>query len=188
MRKLFLFFFFTLVSFSSLAQEHFSEHSEITMAGDTLEFTRFSNKTILVYTAALWHDNALQYADLLRLQDTYRDFGFVLMEFYSADMSNIDFLERTPFYLYNRGEYPPCSFTFPLLVAHNHCPFFRFLIQNTTSEIFVTKNEDKRFAPSSLQQPLHKWIINREGRVVRCFDPTVPMTEVVEELKEVLSN
>lgn len=186
MRKYLSFLFLSFCLLPAAAQIRFSDHIEVTMAGDTLEFTRFADKTVLVYTAALWHDKASEYAELLRLQEIYREDGLVVMELYSSEMSDINYLERTPFYLYNRGEYPPCPFTFPLFTDYEHSPFFRFLTHHTSSENFVTKKEEKWFSPQILQQPLYKWLINRRGEVVKCFDPTIPMTEVTVALKEAL--
>lgn len=156
------------------------------MAGDTLEFTRFAGKPILVYTAALWNEGAMQYNEILSLKEVYGGFGLELMELYSADMSNLECVEREPFYLYNRSEYPPCGFTFPLFVHNELCPFFHFLSQRTTPENFVTAEKGGHFGPGTLSKPLHKWIINRQGQVVKCFDPSVPMTDVIAALKEVL--
>lgn len=178
----------TLGALPTMAQQVFTENVETTMAGDTLEFVRFADKPILVYTAALWHEGAMQYSEILDLQQHYGSLGFVLMELYSADMSNIDYVERQPFYMYNRAEYPPCTFTFPLFVHNDICPFFRFLSLNTTVDNFVTTEKGESYSQSNLVLPLHKWIINRRGEVVKCFDPSVPMLDVIVALKEVLDD
>lgn len=184
MRQLLFSFLLLLGMLPAVAQQRFFEQTEVTMTGDTLEFVRFSDKVALVYTAALWQNNAQQYAELLEAQETYADFGLVVMELYSAEMSDLDYYEHEPAFLFNRSEYPPCRFTFPLFVDYNPCPLFRFLVDNTRPENYVLPSETA--GPLAPTKPLHKWIVNRQGEVVKCFHPEVPMTDVIAALKEVL--
>lgn len=171
-----------------LAQEKFYEHTAVTRQNDTLEFTRFSDKVTLVFTAASIHDGAMQYADLLLVQETYKDYGLVVMELFAEETSDYSISDPTPADRYRRDYYGNFDFSFPLIVNNAYSPLMTYLISKTTPENYVSATDEKTFNLSFLSKPLYKWIINRRGEVVKCFEPAVPTTEVMAALKEVFAD
>lgn len=141
--------------------------------GDSVALSTFRGKVLLVVNSATQCGYTPQYVDIERIYETYRDSGFVVLDFPCNQF----------------GRQAPGSYS----DIHNYCtenynitfPQFAKIDVNgpQASPLYVWLKEKK---PGEIQWNFTKFLIDRNGNVTRRFEPNDSMKSVETAVKRLL--
>ena len=141
--------------------------------GDSVSLAKYRDMVLLVVNTATQCGYTPQYTDLQRIYETYKDSGFVILDFPCNQFGG-----QAP------GTYDD---------IHNYCtsrygitfPQFAKIDVNgaNAAPLYVWLKEKK---PGNIQWNFTKFIINRKGEVTRRFEPGNAMSSVESAVKKEL--
>ena len=140
---------------------------------DSVSLSRYEGQVLLVVNTATQCGYTPQYTDLERIYETYRDQGFTILDFPCNQFGG-----QAP------GSYDD---------IHDFCtdrynisfPQFAKINVNgaNASPLYVWLKEKR---PGDIQWNFTKFLIDRQGNVVRRFEPMAKMSDLEAALKELL--
>ncbi|MBR5353493.1 MAG: glutathione peroxidase [Bacteroidales bacterium] len=141
--------------------------------GDSVALSQYRGKVLLVVNTATQCGYTPQYTDLQRIYETYKDSGFVILDFPCNQF----------------GSQAPGSYD----DIHNYCtdrygitfPQFAKIDVNgaNASPLYVWLKSKK---PGDIKWNFTKFLINRKGEVTRRFEPANPMSSVESAIVKAL--
>ena len=172
-------------------------------AGDTVDLSVYQGKVLLVVNTATQCGFTPQYEELQKLYDLYRDKGFEILDFPCNQFGQQAPGTNEEIHEFCTGTY---NITFPQMAKidvngadEQQSPLYAWLIAKAPFAGFDTTNPigarlDQMFrSQDSLfdRTPDIKWnftkfLIDRQGNVVRRFEPTDPMSAVADAVEELL--
>ena len=206
----------TLIALSALAMllTGIAETKEPTMNTDTVyQFTvkgrkgedvslaDFKGKVLLIVNTATRCGFTPQYNGLESMYERLKDRGFELLDFpcnqFGAQAPGTEDEIHTFCVLNYKTAFP--QFAKVEVKGENASPLFKFLTANTTFAGFPPDGKiapilEKMLAeadPDYAKKPEIKWnftkfLIGRDGRIIRRFEPTAPLSEVEETIEKAL--
>lgn len=141
--------------------------------GDSVSLANYEGMVILVVNTATECGYTLQYTDLQNLYETYQDSGFVILDFPCNQFGGQAPGSYDDIHNFCTGTY---NITFPQFAKIN-------VNGNDASPLYVWLKEKK---PSNIQWNFTKFLIDREGNVVRRYEPNTNMIMVESGIKNQL--
>lgn len=131
--------------------------------GDSVSLSLYEGQVLLVVNTATECGYTPQYEDLERIYETYRDRGFTILDFPCNQFGGQAPGSYDDIHGYCTDHY---NITFP--------QFAKIDVKGANaSPLYVWLKEKK---PGEIQWNFTKFLIDREGNVVRRFEPTANMT------------
>ena len=131
--------------------------------GDSVSLSIYEGQVLLVVNTATQCGYTPQYTDLERIYETYRDQGFVILDFPCNQFGGQAPGSYEQIHDFCTGTY---NITFP--------QFAKIDVNGANaSPLYVWLKEKK---PGNIQWNFTKFLIDREGNVVRRFEPNANMT------------
>ena len=168
------------------------DYSVTAQDGSTVSLKDYEGKVLLIVNTATGCGFTPQYEDLERIYKQYRDQGFEILDFpcnQFADQAPGDDEEIHQFCTLKYGtEFP--QFAKIEVNGENADPLFAWLaaekpftgfgkgLKNAALNKFAAMNNKKYGDKTYIGWNFTKFLIDREGRVVERFEPTVDMKEV----------
>ena len=141
--------------------------------GDSVALSQYRGQVLLVVNTATQCGYTPQYTDLQRIYETYKDSGFVILDFPCNQF----------------GSQAPGSYD----DIHNYCtdrygitfPQFAKIDVNgaNASPLYVWLKSKK---PGDIKWNFTKFLVNRKGEVTRRFEPANPMSSVESAIVKAL--
>ena len=167
----------TLVSDTTMPEEppadNIYQFTVLDGYGDSVSLAEYRNKVLLVVNTATQCGYTPQYTDLQRIYETYKDSGFVILDFPCNQF----------------GGQAPGSFD----DIHNFCtsrygitfPQFAKIDVNgaNASPLYIWLKSKK---PGDIQWNFTKFLIDRKGEVKRRFEPNNSMSSVESAVRNAL--
>ncbi len=170
-----------------------------TRDGKDISLAEYKGKVLLVVNTATGCGFTPQYKDLEKLYEAYKNDGFEILDFPCNQ-----FGEQAPGSDEEIHSFCTLKYgtTFPQfakvdVLGDTQIPLYRWLEENSEFEGFkgasgmvvsaVVKKNDKDYKNNSrIKWNFTKFLINREGNLVKRFEPTVSMKEVRKEVEALL--
>lgn len=168
--------------------------------GSEVSLSEYKGKVLLVLNTATDCGFTPQYDALQEIYNEFAGEGFDILDFPSNQFEQAQGSDQEIF-AFCRGRF---GITFPQLSkveleGENASPLFTWLVENTEFGGFDREDEigawlDDEFRKadpdydksSSIKWNFTKFLIGRDGEIIRRFEPTVPMNVVKEEVKKAL--
>lgn len=141
--------------------------------GDSVSLAQYRGKVLLVVNTATQCGYTPQYTDLQRIYETYQDSGFVILDFPCNQFGN-----QAPGSFDDIHEFCTSRYgiTFP--------QFAKIDVNGTnTAPLYVWLKSKK---PGNIQWNFTKFLIDRNGEVLRRFEPNSSMTGLELAVKNAL--
>ena len=155
----------------------FYDFSAKRINGEEIKMDTFKGKVVLIVNTASKCGLTPQFKDLEELYTTYRDDGFEILGFPCNQFANQESgsdKEIQEFCSLNYG----VTFTMFAKIDVNgqqEHPLYKFL-----------KEEKKGFLNSKIKWNFTKFLINREGKVVKRYAPTVKPEKIEADIRKLL--
>ncbi len=171
------------------------------MDGTEKPLSDFAGKVLLVVNTATVCGFTPQYTDLQSMYDEYADKGFEILDFPCNQFGNQAPGDNDEIHSFCTGRF---GVTFPQFAkidvnGENAIPLYRYLVNEKGFEGFdpgheLTSRLEQKFEnlnPNYKNEPDIKWnftkfLVDRQGDVVRRFEPTADMKYVRECVKSLL--
>ncbi len=145
--------------------------------GEIQTLKEFEGKPLIIVNTASKCGLKGQFGELQEIYDTYKDKGLMVLGFPCDQFNNQEFdsiEETTNFCQMNYGV------TFPIYAkvdvnGENAHPLFKFL-----------KNEKSGVLSNEIKWNFTKFLIDREGKVVKRYAPTTKPAKMIEDIEKVL--
>ncbi|MCI3920827.1 glutathione peroxidase [Paenibacillus sp. TRM 82003] len=176
-------------------------YSAVAMNGRAVSLEEYRGKTILIVNVASKCGFTFQYADLQRLYDRYKDDGFVILGFpcnQFADQEPGTDEEVHNFCTLNYGVSFPMFQKVNVRDADAH-PLFTYLASKKPFEGFnenhsvarilmalINERHPEFMLGDSIKWNFTKFLINREGEVVKRFESTTDPIDMEDDIQAVL--
>ncbi len=131
--------------------------------GDSVSLSIYSGQVLLVVNTATQCGYTPQYEDLERIYETYRDQGFTILDFPCNQFGGQAPGSYEEIHGYCTGTY---NISFP--------QFAKINVNGTNASPLYVWLKSKK--PGNIQWNFTKFLIDREGNVVRRFEPNANMT------------
>lgn len=131
--------------------------------GDSVSLAEYRDKVLLVVNTATQCGYTPQYTDLQRIYDAYKDSGFVVLDFPCNQFGGQAPGSYEQIHDFCTGTY---NITFP--------QFAKIDVNGANASPLYVWLKEKR--PGNIQWNFTKFLIDREGNVVRRFEPNANMT------------
>ena len=141
--------------------------------GDSVSLSTYAGQVLLVVNTATQCGYTPQYEDLERIYETYRDSGFTVLDFPCNQFGGQAPGSYDDIHGFCTGEY---NISFPQFAKIN-------VNGSSASPLYVWLKEKK---PGEIQWNFTKFLIDREGNVVRRFEPNANMTVMENAIKNQL--
>jgi len=141
--------------------------------GDSVSLADYEGQVMLVVNTATQCGYTTQYTDLQRIYETYQDSGFVILDFPCNQFGGQAPGSYDDIHGFCTGTY---NITFPQFAKIN-------VNGNNASPLYVWLKEKK---PGDIQWNFTKFLIDREGNVVRRYEPNTIMGLVENGIKSEL--
>jgi len=168
--------------------------------GSEISLSDYKGKVLLIVNTATGCGFTPHYGELQNLYDACKKDGLEILDFPCNQ-----FGEQTPgndeeIHSFCTGRY---GITFPQfskvdVIGENAIPLYKWISENTVFDGFgkgpmslvmsgVAKKMDKDYKKSgAIKWNFTKILVDREGKILARFEPTVPMKKVMEEVKAAL--
>ena len=168
--------------------------------GTEVSLSEYKGKVLLVLNTATDCGFTPQYDDLQAMYNEFGGEGFDILDFPSNEFEQAQGSDQEIF-SFCRGRF---GISFPQfskveLSGENESPLFKWLVENTEFGGFDLENEigawlDEEFRKadpkydkkSSIKWNFTKFLIGRDGELLKRFEATTPMEVVKEEVKKAL--
>ncbi len=168
--------------------------------GQEVSLSDYKEKILLIVNTATGCGFTPQYKDLQELYKKYREHGFEILDFPCNQFGNqapgtdaeiVSFCQtnfNTGFKQFSKIE----------VNGENADPLFKYLTENTKFEGFgmspmgvmlsgIVKKMDKDYKNNGkIKWNFTKFLIDRNGNIVKRFEPVVSVLKIEEELKKIL--
>ena len=141
--------------------------------GDSVSLADYSGQVLLVVNTATQCGYTPQYEDLERIYEAYRDSGFTVLDFPCNQFGGQAPGSYDDIHDFCTGEY---NITFPQFAKIN-------VNGANASPLYVWLKEKK---PGEIQWNFTKVLIDRDGNVVRRFEPNAGMTSMENAIRNQL--
>ena len=141
--------------------------------GDSVSLSTYAGQVLLVVNTATQCGYTPQYEDLERIYETYRDSGFTVLDFPCNQFGGQAPGSYDDIHGFCTGEY---NISFPQFAKIN-------VNGSSASPLYVWLKEKK---PGEIQWNFTKFLIDREGNVVRRFEPNANMMVMENAIKNQL--
>jgi glutathione peroxidase len=170
--KIILFFLtFSLIACSQ-AQKTIYDYSAVDINGDTLDFSVYKGKKILIVNTASECGLTPQYEDLEKLYQTYKDSNFVIVGFPANDFMGQEPGSNQEIAAFCKKNYG-VSFKMMSKISvkgKDQHPIYQYLTQKSLNDV-----ED-----SEVKWNFHKYLIDENGKLVKNVAPrTKPTSEEI---------
>lgn len=145
--------------------------------GSLLELEAFRGQCMLIVNTASKCGFSPQFGSLQQLYEQYKEQGFVILGFPSDQFANQEYEDIEETLNYCQLNY---GVTFPMM-AKIHVngkkadPLFQYL-----------KTQQQGFLSSAIKWNFTKFLIDREGRVVKRYAPTVEPHRIEDDVRKLL--
>lgn len=167
--------------------------------GSNVSLSQFKGKVLLIVNTATGCGFTPQYSELQDMYEELRESGFEILDFPCNQ-----FAEQTPgtdeeVHNFCTGRY---GITFPQyskidVNGENAIPLYKWITENTKFEGFngpmgiilspVVKKMDKDYKKNgNIKWNFTKILVNRDGKIVARFEPTVNIKKIADKVREVL--
>lgn len=160
-----------------MKEKNFYEYSAKDIEGNDISMDKYRGKVVLVVNTASKCGFTPQFADLEKIYETYKDQGFVVLGFPCNQFANQDPGTNEEIHDFCQINYGVSFDMFEKIDvngAHEH-PLFKFL-----------KKETKGIMPSRVMWNFTKFLINRNGKVVKRYSPNTNPKKMEKKIKELL--
>lgn len=172
-----------------------------TQDGSEAALSDYRGKVLLIVNTATGCGFTPQYDELQDLYDEYQKDGLEILDFPCNQFGEQAPGDDEEIHSFCTGRY---GITFPQFSkidvnGENVIPLYRWLTENTTFEGFdkedplaeileqILGQQDANDRNSgSIKWNFTKFLIDREGNIIARFEPTAPMSRILEKVKEVL--
>ena len=141
--------------------------------GDSVSLSTYAGQVLLVVNTATQCGYTPQYEDLERIYEAYRDSGFTVLDFPCNQFGGQAPGSYDDIHGFCTDEY---NISFPQFAKIN-------VNGSSASPLYVWLKEKK---PGEIQWNFTKFLIDREGNVVRRFEPNANMTVMENAIKNQL--
>ncbi|MEK8129171.1 glutathione peroxidase [Paenibacillus filicis] len=163
-----------------MSNNNLYNHEVRTIRGETQTLDAYKGDVLLIVNTASKCGYAPQFTGLQKLYDTYRDQGFNVLGFPSAQFMNQELEEETAiaeFCSINHGV------TFPMFAKVDvNGPTAHPLFQQ------LSKEAPGLLGSKSIKWNFTKFLVDRDGNVVKRFAPADKPEELEAPLRELLKN
>ena len=169
--------------------------------GEDVSLADYKGKVLLIVNTATRYGFTPQYEGLEWMYDQHKDMGFEILDFpcnqFGQQAPGTDDEIHTFCVLHYKTAFP--RFAKVDVNGDNAAPLFRFLADNTKFEGFP--HDDKiapilekmlgEADPDYAKKPDIKWnftkfLIGKDGRIIRRFEPTAPLSDIEAEVEKAL--
>ena len=171
-----------------------------TRKGEDVALSDFQGKVLLVVNTATGCGFTPQYKELQEIYDADHDKGLEILDFPCNQFGNQAPGDNEEIHTFCTGRF---GITFPQygkieVNGENAIPLYKWLTENTKFEGFgkgpralmmngVAKKMDKDFKNNgNIKWNFTKFLIDREGNIVKRFEPTEDMETVKKAIEELL--
>ena len=171
-----------------------------TRKGEDVALSDFQGKVLLVVNTATGCGFTPQYKELQEIYDADHDKGLEILDFPCNQFGNQAPGDNEEIHTFCTGRF---GITFPQygkieVNGENAIPLYKWLTENTKFEGFgkgpqalvmngVAKKMDKDFKNNgNIKWNFTKFLIDREGNIVKRFEPTESMENVKKAVEELL--
>ena len=204
MKKLILSMFLVLMGLSSvMAQRNLYKFTVEDMYGEPQSMAQYKGKILLIVNTATRCGFTPQYEELQKLYDTYREDGVEILDFPCNQ-----FGEQAPGSIREIHDFCTSTYnvTFPQFAkvdvnGAEASPLFSYLKKKQGFRGFDTsdrmgalldnmlRSKDAAYDKSpDIKWNFTKFLVDRKGRVVARFEPTVPIADVEMEIINLIRN
>ena len=141
--------------------------------GDSVPLSLYEGQVLLVVNTATQCGYTPQYTDLERIYETYRDQGFTILDFPCNQFNGQAPGSYDQIHDFCTGTY---NISFP--------QFAKINVNGANASPLYVWLKEKR--PGDIQWNFTKFLIDRQGNVVRRFEPMAKMSDLEAALKELL--
>ncbi|SFJ45236.1 glutathione peroxidase [Thermoflavimicrobium dichotomicum] len=150
-----------------------------TMTGEEKSLSDYQGKVVLIVNTASKCGFTPQYKELQELYQKYQDQGFVVLAFPSDQFMNQEFADDQEIQQFCQVNF---GITFPLfskvkVKGKDAHPLFQYLTQQAPG--VLTK---------SIKWNFTKFLINKEGQVVKRYSPATKPTEIEKDIVALLES
>lgn len=169
-----------------------------TRKGEEKTMADYKGKTLLIVNTATGCGFTPQYKELQAIYEEFKDKDFEILDFPCNQFGNQAPGTDEEIHTFCTGRF---GITFPQFAkievnGDNALPLFKYLTDNTTFDGFDGKNpltkilmtviaKDKK--SSSIKWNFTKFLISKDGEIVKRFEPTSDMKSVRESVKNELN-
>ena len=203
MKKVLMFLCCVGMFMIATAQKSIYDFAVKDQSGKEIKMSEFRGKTILIVNTATQCGFTPQYEGMEQMYEKFKDDGFVILDFPCNQ-----FGEQAPGDIEEIHNFCTSNFhtTFPLfdkvdVNCENAEPLFVWLKSQKGFEGFDLSNpigkklheafmkQDKKYANNpDIKWNFTKFLIDKDGNVVKRFEPTTDMEKVMEEVYQLMYN
>ena len=155
-------------------------YSALDINGERVGLSRYKQKVILIVNTASQCGYTKQYANLQSLYEKYKDKGFTILAFPCNQFANQEPGSEKEISDFCKSNY---GVTFPLFSkinvnGKNIHPLFRYLSENATGVL----------GSKFLKWNFTKFLINKNGEVIKRFSPSTVPEKIEPEIIQLLES
>lgn len=155
----------------------FYDFKATTMSGKEISMSELKNKVVLVVNTASKCGFAPQFKELEELNKKYKDQGLVILGFPCGQFANQEFDNNKDIEEFCQLNYGVTFTMFEKIDVNgkNTHPLFKFL-----------KNKTKSILSSTIKWNFTKFLISKDGEVIKRYAPVTSPVELTKEIEKLL--
>lgn len=155
----------------------FYDFKATTMSGKEISMSELKNKVVLVVNTASKCGFSPQFKELEELNKKYKDQGLVILGFPCGQFANQEFDNNKKIEEFCQLNYGVTFTMFEKIDVNgkNTHPLFKFL-----------KNKTKSILSSTIKWNFTKFLISKDGEVIKRYAPITSPVELIKEIEKLL--